>query len=472
VATSRAIDVAQSGRGGDDIVQSTRHDPIVRLAVYIVNIDCRINTNMAAPSHFLTAAEAAATLGVTRATLYAYASRGQVRSQAVSRRSRERRYYREDIERLKERQAARRDPAVVAARGLHWGGPVLESGITLIHDGRLFYRGRDVAALAATMTAEETAELLWAAGTTERADNTGTIAKANSTSLASRSFEQPCPLSRAQLTAVRVSARDRITRLQAALPIAAASDFSAADLRPPAVRLTGARILRLLTAVLAGANAPLPMHQALQRTWAPKRPAVAEVIRAALVLCADHELNVSTFTARCAASAGASPYDVVSAALATFKGFKHGGAASRVLQLAASSSTLQRARAAIAEHLREGHAVPGFGHPLYPHGDPRGRILLELAESSGNGTAWGSFRHLVRAGRDVLQDAPNLDCGLAAITRTFELPDDAPTVLFAAGRTIGWIAHAIEEYASGELIRPRARYTGAFPANETAATPV
>jgi len=150
----------------------------------------------------------------------------------------------------------------------------------------------------------------------------------------------------------------------------------------------------------------------------------------------------------------------VSAALATFKGFKHGGAAARVLEMALHAATLKRARATIAEQLRAGHTVPGFGHPLYPNGDPRGRILLQMAESSGNARSWEPFRHLVRAGAEVLQDAPNLDCGLAAITRTFALPDDAPAVLFATGRTIGWIAHALEEYASGELIRPRARYTG------------
>ena len=63
----------------------------------------------------------------------------------------------------------------------------------------------------------------------------------------------------------------------------------------------------------------------------------------------------------------------------------------------------------------------------------------------------------------MLQDRPNLDFGLAAITRAYELPAQAPVLLFALGRTIGWIAHAIEEYASGRLIRPRARYTGVVP---------
>src|SRR5512140_72993 len=92
-------------------------------------------------SHYFTAAQAAATLRVTRATLYAYASRGQLRSEPVPGRPRDRRYHREDVERLQERKAARRDPDVAAARGLRWGGPVLDSGITLIADGRLSSRG-------------------------------------------------------------------------------------------------------------------------------------------------------------------------------------------------------------------------------------------------------------------------------------------------------------------------------------------
>ena len=414
-----------------------------------------------APGYFLTAAQAAAALGVTRATLYAYASRGQLRSQAVGGTPRERRYYREDIDRLTERRSARRDPAGAAARGLHWGGPVLESGITLIHDGRLFYRGRDVEELAKTMTAEGVATLLW------------TPADQKPDDVPPRMFEQPCPLPQTQLTALRKAALDSVTRLQAALPLAASIDLAASDLRAPAIRLTGARILRLLAAVLAGPDARQPLHRALQTAWAPRRPAVADIIRTALVICADHELNVSAFTARCAASAGASPYDVVSAALATFKGFKHGGAAARVLGMALHASTLKQARSTIAEQLRAGHTVPGFGHPLDPNGDPRGRnSSATWPNRGGNTRAWEPFRHLVRAGAEVLQDAPNLDCGLAAITRTFALPDEAPAVLFATGRTIGWIAHALEEYASGELIRPRARYTGPFPPNVTAAPSV
>src|SRR5690349_23655392 len=113
--------------------------------------------------HYLTAKQAADALDVTLATLYAYISRGQLQSEPVPGRPRERRYYREDIQRLRERKESRRDPAKAAARGLHWGNPVLSSSITLIENGKLYYRGRDAVKLAETATLEQVAELLWAA---------------------------------------------------------------------------------------------------------------------------------------------------------------------------------------------------------------------------------------------------------------------------------------------------------------------
>jgi len=373
---------------------------------------------MARAPHHLTAAYAADLLGVTRATLYAYASRGQLRSEAVPGRPRERRYYREDVQRLLDRKDARRDPAAAAARGLHWGGPVLESGITLIHDGRLYYRGRDALTLAETATLEDAALVLWAADDGER----------------SRLFDQTCPLSPRQISQLRACAKDPSALLQAALPVAARVDLASYDLRPAAVRLAGARIVKLQTAIVAPRAAQLPLHRALQRAWAPGRAEVGDVIRTALVLCADHELNVSAFTARCAASAGASPYDVVAAAMATLRGYKHGGAGERVLTLLAASDTPRHARTQVAARLRRGEHVPGFGHPLYPNGDPRAVVLLRLAESSGHETACRAIGHLRKAGAELLHDAPNLDFGLAAITRAFRLPDQAPALLFALGR--------------------------------------
>ena len=397
--------------------------------------------------YYLTARQAAASLGVTLATLYAYTSRGQLRSEAVPGRPRERRYHREDVERLRERKETRKDPARAAARGLHWGGPVLESGITLIHDGRFYYRGSDAVALAKTATLEQVAALLWEASDHER----------------ERLFTRPGPLPLRRLASVRSLGTDPLSMIQAALPIAGALDVASYDLSSSAVRMTGARIIRLATGVITGHDALTPIHVALQAAWAPRRKTVADVIRTALVLCADHELNVSAFTARCAASAGASPYHVVSAALASFRGFKHGGAAERVLALLAAMKTGDDARGLVTSLLRRGERLPGFGHRLYAAGDPRAVELLRLAEAAGNDREWQRIRGLLRAGSQLAQDRPNVDFALAAVTRVHGLPDAAPALLFALGRTAGWIAHAIEEYATGELIRPRARYTGPVP---------
>src|SRR5204863_1385436 len=228
-----------------------------------------------------------------------------------------------------------------------------------------------------------------------------------------------------------------LTRVQATLPIAAAADLASYDLRPAAVRQTGGRILRLVTNIVAQRESRVPIHLALRAGWRLKGDAAADVIRTALVLCADHELNVSAFVARCAASAGASPYDVVSAAMATLRGYKHGGAADRVLSLLAGSGTPKRARAVVANGLRRGEHLPGFGHPLYPAGDPRAVLLLRLAQATGNEVEWRPIRNLWRAGSELLNEFPNLDFGLAAVTRTYLLPHEAPLLLFALGRTIG-----------------------------------
>jgi citrate synthase len=401
---------------------------------------------------FLSAAEAADALAVTRATLYAYASRGQVHSEPVPGDPKARRYHRDDIERLRERKELRRDPARAAERGLHWGSPVLPSGITLIQDGALYYRGHDALKLAEAATLESVAELLWDAEASERG----------------RLFDQPCPLTPRQLARLRSDTRDPIAMLQVALPLAAARDTAGHDLRPAAVRRTGARIMRLFTAIVAGNGFRLgattePIHKSLQRAWAPRNTTVADVIRTALILCADHELNVSAFTARCVASAGSSPYDTVSAALAALKGHRHGGESSRVAALLAEIGSPTRTRRVVANRLRQGERLPGFGHPLYPAGDPRGATLLRLAERSGQAREWALARSVRAAAADLLQELPNLDFGLAAIARTYRLPEHAPLVLFALGRTAGWIAHAIEQYATDTLIRPRARYTGPLP---------
>ena len=109
---------------------------------------------------------------------------------------------------------------------------------------------------------------------------------------------------------------------------------------------------------------------------------------------------------------------------------------------------------AIARWLAGGHRLPGFGHPLYPHGDPRAAALLAQVEPD---PALAALRDAIAETTDL---APNIDFALLALQRAHALPADAGFALFAIARTVGWAAHAMEQAASGASIRPRARYIG------------
>jgi citrate synthase len=183
------------------------------------------------------------------------------------------------------------------------------------------------------------------------------------------------------------------------------------------------------------------------------------LIRAAIILCADHELNVSTFTVRCVASAGASPYLATLAGLAALRGQRHGGMTERAAAFLEDVLAVRDAEREIALRLQRGDAPPGFGHPLYPAGDPRARLLLDLLEEAQSAAATVA-RPIAAAMSAATGRLPNIDWALGVLARHLELEPGAALGLFALGRTIGWIAHAREQYASGRLIRPRARYAG------------
>lgn len=410
------------------------------------------------------AREAADTLGISMATLYAYVSRGLVRSEAGAGSSRARRYHREDIARLKEGKAQRRDPARAAARALDMGAPVLESSLTLIAGARMHYRGRDAAVLARTHTLERIAGLLWLD------DDDAARAEALFSGA-------PPALTKTDLAAINAP-DSPAERFQVALAIAAARDPLAWDLRPAAVAQTGARILQLLVGVAAGdlGSTSRPsgtFAERLARAWVPDAKAnvknAARLLDAALIACADHELNVSAFTARCVASADAPPWQVVMAGLAALLGNKHGGHTRRADALMAEIAAMKgdvakNTRIVLMSRLKDGRRLPGFGHPLYPQGDPRAALLLELAASGGTRPAAIALsRQVARTAESLGVEKPNVDFGLATLGHALGLPAGSSFALFALGRTVGWVAHAMEQYALDTLIRPRARYVGVQP---------
>ncbi len=373
----------------------------------------------------LSAKDAAAALGISLATLYAYVSRGLVRS-APGPDGRRRRYRADDVARLAAAKAVGRRPDNVAGATLDFGRPVLESALTRITPDALRYRGQDAVELAASATLEDVATLLFGAPPPDG---------------------QPPALPEAALAATRHL--PPIERCQALLPFAAEPDPPAAE--PGRAARRGFRLLAQVIAALTGrASAPPPAHLRFAELWGLDESG-AGLVRAALVLCADHELNASTFTVRCIASTGAPLHGCILGGLAALTGPRHGGLTARVEALLDDLARHPAPADGLAARIARGAPIPGLGHPLYPDGDPRARALFRLM---------GGDQPEIQAARALLGQEPTLDWALVALARRLGLPPGAPLTLFAAGRTVGWIAHALEQRRQGRLIRPRARYVG------------
>lgn len=408
---------------------------------------------MAAGAEWVTAVEAVSRLGVKRATLYAYVSRGRIRT-APGRTARERLYAREDLERLRARADARLGHAAVAAGALGWGEPVLDSAICAIRPEAPYYRGRSAVQLSRTARFEQVAELLWTgalpgSAPVWRARRWGALAR--------------------RVSAVLPRGASPFTVLSVAVPALAAADplrFHA----PVSEERERARSLltQLASAfVLPGRGSPDAL---LERPVAASVAAALGAIRgraavdaldAALILCADHELNVSTFAARVTASAGADLYLCVSAALAAASGPRHGGACDRVEALVREAARPDRAEGVVLARARRGEELPGFGHTLYPDGDPRAPPLLDWArELAPRGRGVRTLLAVVDAMARTRGARPSVETGVVAVALALGLPPGSAAGLFSLGRCAGWIAHVLEQREQGTLLRPRARYVG------------
>lgn len=392
---------------------------------------------------YLNSTEATALLGVSRATLYAYVSRGLLHAHAADT-PRESRYLREEVEQLARQRGQGRKPREVAQAALNWGLPVLESSITLIEQGRLYYRGEDAVDWARSHTLEETAALLWqypadAAFAAHAVEAAPVLAD-----LQQRMAGQPCE--NTLLALFTVASDDAATAAWQQSPERLAAGCGA--------------LLRLLAACLLG-TAPdkTPIHLQCAQAWALDTQG-ADLVRMALVLCADHELNASGFTARCVASTGASLRAAVVGGLAALTGGRHGGTTARVEALWDELGEAQApARLRLRQRLARGETLPGFGHHLYPEGDVRAALLLEMLPRQGPAAA------LAAEVMALTGLAPSVDFALVALRRHLQLPAGSAFGLFALGRCAGWLAQALEQRATRQIIRPRAAYTGPRPAS-------
>lgn len=385
------------------------------------------------------AAEACRILGVSAATLYAYVSRGLLESRPGPD-HRSRRYRRREVERLAQNRRAGRGAARGAAQSLDRGLPVLETQISLIRADGPYYRGHSaIDAVRAGATLEDVARTLWNCG---RHDP----------------FAQaPSPTWPASVAPLATDANlPPLERSLAAIPLLSLAVHHSFTASPIARRDIAAQLLRQNAALLTGElPSSRPVHGVIADAWRPGDPHFADLARTTLVLCAEHELNVSAFAARVVASTGAHLHATVCSGLAALTGPRHGGAAARAHALLAAGAD------ALVDRWQRGDELPGFGHVLYPDGDPRAtELLARLHRSHAHSAALRAVDALVARAEDISGLRPNLDFALAVLCHLQALPVSAAQVLFASGRLAGWLAHALEQQEHGGLIRPRARYTG------------
>ena len=371
--------------------------------------------------------EACRLLGVRPQTIYAYVSRGKLEVMPDAADTRRSLYRAEDVAGLAKRKQAGRKHETLAANTLFGSEPSIPTSLTAFFRGRAHYRGRDSIALAQSATLEEAARWMWDAE--QPVDFASVGAKPASPAGRAAAFT-----ALAALAASGHSTRGRLTRV---------------------LHQEGQGLVGLVADAFGAQPGSQPLHQRLARGW-KQTPAVAELLRTAMVLLLDHELTSSAFAARIAASNGASLPACLLAGLSTLSGPLHGDASGRVRALFAEVERLGEEQV-VAHYLSTGQPFAGFGHFLYPDGDPRAAALLALFEPPP------VIARFIERVTTLTGLRPNVDVAMAALVGHYGLPADAAFGIMATARSVGLLAHSMEQLGVSQVIRPRGRYVGLVP---------
>ncbi len=371
--------------------------------------------------------EACRQLGVRAQTVYAYVSRGKLEVMPDPADTRRSLYRAEHVAALAKRKQAGRKHETLAANTLFGAEPSVPTALTAFFKGRPHYRGRDAVELARAATLEEAAQWMWEAE--------------QPVDFASAGARPALPAGRAAaftalaaLTASGHSTRGRLTRV---------------------LHQEGQGLVGLVADAFGARSGSGPLHRRLALGW-KQPPAVAELLRAAMVLLLDHELTSSAFAARIASSNGASLPACLLAGLSTLSGPLHGDASGRVRALFAEVERLGEEQV-VAQYLSAGQPFAGFGHFLYPDGDPRAAALLARFEPPP------VIARFIERVTTLTGLQPNVDVALAALVAHHGLPADAAFGIMATARSVGLLAHSLEQLGVTQVIRPRGRYVGLVP---------
>jgi citrate synthase len=351
--------------------------------------------------------------------------------------------------------------------------------------GRLYYRGYEIADLAEHASFEAVTALLWH-GELPRGEAAAAFARRLA---AARGLPGPVE------AMLRALPRDchPLDALRTAVSLAAAGDPDVRAEGPEATERKAVRLMSLVPATVAAwqrlrtGREPVPARADLSHAahflylldGREPSPELARLMDVVLTLHADHELNASTFAARVAVATLADLHAAITAAVATLKGPRHGGANEDVLALLREIGEPGRAEAFVearlggrdrltaAERANPRTRMPGFGHRVYRVDDARARVLRGMAKTIAEGRGRGRLFEVAERVYDAMKARTslpvNVDFFSAVVYDALGIPSDFCTSIFAVGRVAGWCAHAMEQLADNRLIRPRADYVGPAP---------
>lgn len=388
---------------------------------------------------YITAAEAAGILGVSRATLYAYVSRRGIRTRREPG-TRESLYWKSDILKAKEQRGP-----ITTEKSRR--SDYVETSLTFITEQGPYYRGLSAVDAAATLSLEDVAARLWNVP--------------RDTLFTPRLPKLPAEFAPLLKLVERASVTDRAAAL---LPFVEAANPRAYDLSAAGMAQTGADVVRAMAAILlrAPSFSDAPAHIQIARRFGLDE-VWTDIVRRLLVLSADNGLEAGTYVVRAAASAGITPYRSVLAGLVVSAGrrqnFGRISGLSRLLEEILAASDPEEP---IVRRIREGEALPSPRSGTYAEGDPRALALLDcLQETLPNDRDFRALRAAISVAEDASGHHPDIALLTMFINRKIGLdPSDSCHFL---GRSVGWIAHAIEQFAAGRFHRPPVVYTGPLP---------
>lgn len=396
--------------------------------------------------HYITATEAVNLLGIKKATLYSYVSRNKKKNKIKTIDSpinkKKKLYSFNDIIALVEKKKAE-SAELISKESLNWGKPVLETKISHIENSMLYYKSYSIEFLVKKKyNFEQVASYLW----------TGEFNKENLFFYDTNIQHESLNYNRndIQIFLAELDKKDLGVRLEQNIP------------------LLGSKIIQIIVNGITNNYTSEEIHIKLATFFCPENKKAQDLIKIALIIIADHELNASSFTARVVASTKANLYQILIAGLSALSGYKHGSNTYKVAEMFDDLSKNFLFKENLRRRLDRGDELVGFGHKLYANGDPRAEILLKAIEKVlSQDKKYYKKYEVVKAIKwhctDLLKEKPNIDFALYSLAYLLDKPADFSFFLFMLGRMAGWIAHAIEEYSRNELIRPRADYKGPEP---------